>query len=285
MSMADYFLAVDVETANPDLCSICQVGVVGFVNGNVGHVWKSLVNPEDYFCPTNVAIHGITEADVEGAPTYRSVHLELQRRLAGQVVACHTSFDRLALIRASERAGVDSIDCRWLDTARVVRRAWKQFSRSGYALAAIANELGISFRPHDAAEDARAAGEVLLRAVAATGLTVEDWTTEALRRISSARVRIDGDSEGVLAGEVLVFTGALTIPRREAAAKAAKAGCTVDPNVTKETTLLVVGDQDIRRLAGHEKSARHRKAERLIAAGQSIRILGESDFRRLVEST
>ena len=53
-------------------------------------------------------------------------------------------------------------------------------------------------------------------------------------------------------------------------------------SVTKHTTMLVVGDQDLRRLAGHEKSSKHMKAEELIAKGQPIRILGESDFMRIV---
>jgi len=52
--------------------------------------------------------------------------------------------------------------------------------------------------------------------------------------------------------------------------------------VTKHTTLLVVGDEDLRRLNGHEKSSKHRKVEQLIANGQPIRILCESDFRRIV---
>jgi DNA polymerase III subunit epsilon len=45
----------------------------------------------------------------------------------------------------------------------------------------------------------------------------------------------------------------------------------------------VVGDQDIVKLAGHEKSSKHRKAEALIADGQGIRILRETVFRRLAE--
>jgi len=46
--------------------------------------------------------------------------------------------------------------------------------------------------------------------------------------------------------------------------------------------MLVVGDQDVMKLAGHEKSAKHRKAESLIAQGEEIRILRESDFMELV---
>jgi len=71
------------------------------------------------------------------------------------------------------------------------------------------------------------------------------------------------------------------VPRREAADAAAAAGCCVDDGVTKHTTMLVVGDQDLRRLAGHEKSSKHTKAELLISKGQSIRILGEGDFMRI----
>jgi DNA polymerase-3 subunit epsilon len=46
--------------------------------------------------------------------------------------------------------------------------------------------------------------------------------------------------------------------------------------------MLVVGDQDVRRLAGHELSSKHRRAEERAAAGQEIRILRESDFGALV---
>jgi DNA polymerase-3 subunit epsilon len=81
---------------------------------------------------------------------------------------------------------------------------------------------------------------------------------------------------------VVVFTGALDIPRKEAADLAASIGCTVTPSVTKKTTLLIVGDQDVTKLAGHEKSSKHRKAEELIVSGASIRILKESDFKELV---
>jgi len=52
--------------------------------------------------------------------------------------------------------------------------------------------------------------------------------------------------------------------------------------VNKKVTLLVVGDQDVLKLAGQEKSSKHRKAEALIAAGQEIRILRESDFLSLI---
>ena len=279
------FVVIDVETANPDLSSICQVGVAVFRDGALRDEWKSLVNPEDEFDPINVSIHGIDEKTVRDAPTWAAAFPVVSSLLQDNIVVSHTPFDRLALARACERHGLMTCSCRWLDSARVVRRAWLMFSQSGYGLSNVAAHFGIQYRAHDALEDARCAGEILLRAIAETGLTEEQWlrrVEEPIDPSATQPIRRDGNPDGPLFGEVLVFTGALSMARREAADAAAAAGCRVEDGVTKHTTLLVVADQDLRKLNGHTRSSRHRKAEQLIAKGQPIRVLGESDFRRIV---
>ena len=282
------FVAIDVETANADFASICQVGIVAFENGSVKESWQTLVNPEDYFDGINIAIHGIDQNAVKQAPTFPRIYGSVRKWLAGSVVASHTPFDRVAVARVVEKYGLEEVACAWLDTARVARRAWPQFSQRGYGLANVARHLGISFVAHNAEEDARAAGELLVCAMKESGLAIDQWQDRVRQPISpsgtnkATSVAMDGNPEGDLYGETVVFTGALTIPRRLAAQMAADAGCKVAVSVGESTTLLVIGDQDIRRLAGHEKSSKHRKAEGLIAGGQPIRILGESDFTRLV---
>jgi len=210
------------------------------------------------------------------------------------IVVSHTPFDRAALERACLRSNLTECECRWLDSARVARIAWPDFAGFGCGLSKVATRLGITYRAHDALEDARCAGLVLLRAIADTGLSPEEWLIRARRPIHSpshvghsgapfpAPVKRNGNPEGKLFGEVVVFTGSLSISREEAAEAAAEGGCCVDDGVTKHTTILVVGDQDLRRLAGYDKSSKHRKAEELISRGQHIRILGESDFIRIV---
>ncbi len=279
------FVAIDVETANPDFASICQVGVAVFRDGTLHDTWESLVDPEDYFDGMNVSVHGIDERAVRGAPKWQAVNELLVPWLQGHVVASHTAFDRAALTRACEKNGLPPHSCTWLDTARVVRRAWPAFAKKGYGLANVTKYLKIQFEHHNAKEDARAAGEVLLRAIAETGLTIEQWLDRVAKPIdslSATPISRSGNPDGPLYGEKLVFTGALSMPRRDAANLAASAGCEVDGGVTKHTTVLVVGDQDISKLSGHQRSSKHRKAEELMAQGQSIRIIGESDFRRLV---
>jgi DNA polymerase-3 subunit epsilon len=99
------------------------------------------------------------------------------------------------------------------------------------------------------------------------------------------KLKRDGNPDGPLFGETVVFTGTLSLRKSQMADLAAEAGCGVTNAVTRATTLVVVGNQDIRQLAGHDKSSKHRKAEALQDMGHTIRILSESDFRRLVNST
>ena len=94
------FIAVDLETANPRMSSICQIGVVAFENGKEVGAEVRYVDPRDYFDPYNVAIHGITEDDVAGAPRFSELHGWLCQQTTGQIVACHTHFDRVALAQA-----------------------------------------------------------------------------------------------------------------------------------------------------------------------------------------
>lgn len=280
------FVAIDVETANPDMASICQIGVASFRRGFLAAEWKCYVDPQDYFDPVNVSIHGITEETVLGQPTLPALVAEVIKRLEGDVVVSHTYFDRVAVQQSFARYDLKLPACTWLDSARVARRTWRHCAERGYGLQNLCQLIGYEFKAHDALEDAKAAGQVFLAAIRETGLPVTDW----LRRVEQPvdpnadgkPLTRQGNPDGPLFGEVLVFTGSLEIPRREAADLAASVGCEVAQGVTKQTTLLVAGDQDIRRLAGHDKSSKHRKAEGLIAAGRSIRILRETDFRELI---
>lgn len=278
------FTALDVETANPDFISVCQIGLVTFRDGQIVDQWETLVDPEDYFDPYNVMVHGITEDDVVDAPTFADITGVLAQKLSHRIVVHHTHFDKTALEQAAECRDLPPIRCSWLDTARVARRTWPQCAQQGYGLADLASMLGISFQHHNAMEDARAAGEVLLRAIQETGRPLDDWLARVRRPINEQAHVIGqpGRPEGPLHGEMVVFTGALTIARADAARMAAEAGCDVGEGVTKHTTLLVVGNQDVRKLNGQDKSAKHRKAEDLIAKGQKIRILCERDFRHMV---
>ncbi|MDA0692498.1 MAG: hypothetical protein O3A78_09825 [Nitrospinae bacterium] len=43
-----------------------------------------------------------------------------------------------------------------------------------------------------------------------------------------------------------------------------------------DSPAVIMGDQDVKRLAGHEKNSKHRKGEELILKGHPIRIIRET---------
>jgi len=250
----------------------------------------TLVDPEDYFDDVNISIHGIEPHMVKGQPTLPEISDRIRAALDGTLTVCHTHFDRVALSRAYGRYNLSPLATSWLDSARVVRRTWKDLAWKGYGLASVCSKIGYEFRHHDALEDAKAAGFVLLAALRESQQDLEHWQLRVNKPIDlerssyGAAIHRDGNPEGDLYGEIIVFTGALALPRSHAADLAASVGCQVGVGVTKKTTILVVGDQDVLKLAGHEKSAKHRKAEHLAAEGIRIRIIRESDFETLVRT-
>lgn len=136
----------------------------------------------------------------------------------------------MALAQACGQHSLGPLPCSWLDTAPVARRAWADVARAGYGLSNLARRFGIEFRHHDALHDARTAGLILLRAIEETGFDVEQWVERCRRGISSGvPIRRDGDGDGPLVGDSIVFTGALEMSRREAADLAHEAGAAVEP--------------------------------------------------------
>lgn len=280
------FIAIDVETANECPSSICQIGMAHFSNGEIKETWVQLINPKAEFSPMNISIHGITPRDVKKSPTFLEIADELKQKNQGLLVS-YGAFDRFAMQKAAAKNNIQ-FAAEWFDITRAVRRHWPDCAQKGYGLANIAKKLKIEFDHHNALADAIAAGKVLSHILRESGQDMAWWQSRVKRpmawqeghRINS--IATSGDIEGPFYGESIVFTGALAVPRAEAAKIASQAGFDVLDGVNKKTTFLVVGEQDLKRLAGQEKSAKHRKAESLIEKGQPIKIIEEKDFFNMV---
>jgi DNA polymerase-3 subunit epsilon len=168
------FFALDVETANFNQDSICQIGIAGYRKENIVFEYVTLVNPQDCFEYYNTKIHGITEKEVRDAPKFYEIYENLISTLRDSIVVCHTYFDKFSLNRACNKYGLAHLPCVWLDSSRVARRVWRQFARKGYNLRNVCNFLGYAFRHHDALEDAKAASHIIISACRKEGIGPKD---------------------------------------------------------------------------------------------------------------
>ncbi|WP_106610452.1 exonuclease domain-containing protein [Shimia abyssi] len=281
------FIALDVETANSDSSSICQIGLACVpVQGPVMSL-GTLIDPETHFDSFNVNLHGIDAVRVQGQPNFEWFLSGFQELLSRQPLVQHSAFDKRAIESACHAYGLSVPDLTWHDSVTMARRAWPEFKgNGGHGLANLKVELGLEFQHHDAEEDARAAAQVVLLAEERTGLTLQDLAAPKRKasRKFLATPSLEGRQDGPLHGHVACFTGSLSMSRTDAAKLAADAGVTVRNTVSGKTTLLVVGDQDLTLLNGHDKSSKHRRAEELSLQGQKIGIITESTFLAMLNS-
>lgn len=158
------FVALDVETANHDRASICQIGVACVRPDNSIETWVTYIDPQTSQW-VFTGLHGISNSTVRGAPTFAEVLPILEGTLQGLTVYQHSGFDRSAIRAVCVAMGRTEPDWEWQNSVTVARRAWPELKgKGGHGLASLKGYLGLSFDHHDAGEDARAAAEVVLHA-------------------------------------------------------------------------------------------------------------------------
>lgn len=297
------FMAIDFETAGRFRASACSVGWAIYDAGQLLDSGASLIDPqlpEDDWSWFNVSIHGIEPADVRGAPVFDEIWAILLGRSEGRPLVAHYAGFDVGVLRAElTRAGISPEPMRYACSGVLARRTWPEMV--SVSLPVIARELAIDLRHHDAESDAVACGAVasavtkhlvaddLDAALAAHALPWGEIRTDLTwhpcgvtgLRLSEMRAQFsDFDPAHPLLGQTIAFTGALSsMTRREAFQRLLDCGGMPAVNVTKETNILVVGEQDLARLAaGHTMSGKHRKAAAYRASGLDIQLIGEVDF-------
>ena len=174
------FNAIDVETANRNRASICQIGMAQVHDGKLTNTMSILINPEEPFESVHTGIHGIDSDTIKDADTIPAIYHQLHSIMEGTTLVSHTRFDQQALEKAITKYRLRMPRVRWLDSAQIARRAWPQkYGTGSPSLMNVMADLGITFQHHDAGEDAKAAAQILLHAHHHTNLDVDDWLEQA----------------------------------------------------------------------------------------------------------
>lgn len=168
------FIALDVETANSDASSICQIGIACVRHDGSIETYATYVNPRCHFSGFNTQLHGIGPHHVTTAPDFATAFARLSPLLTPHPLIQHSSFDKRAMEQACTAATLPAPPFSWSNSVTIARRAWPEFiGNGGHGLSHLKRQLGLSFDHHDAGEDARAAALVVLHAEARLGATYD----------------------------------------------------------------------------------------------------------------
>ncbi len=160
------FTAIDFETANCDADSACAVGLVRVEDGRIVRSESRLIRPwTQHFEFTY--LHGIAWSDVASAPPFADAWPLIVEMCRGvDFVAAHNAdFDEGVLRACCARAGIEVPALRFECTVKMARRSLGIYPTG---LAVVAKRLGIPLEHHNAASDAEACAQIVLRAHEAT---------------------------------------------------------------------------------------------------------------------
>ncbi|MBO4445052.1 MAG: 3'-5' exonuclease [Bacteroidaceae bacterium] len=159
------FAAIDFETANSCLSSVCSVGVVIVREGEIVDRYYSLIHPEpDYYSYWNTRVHGLTFADTYRAPNFRDVWAEVEPLIEGLPLVAHNSrFDESCLKAVFRVYQMDYPDYVFFDTLRASRRILGN-SVPNHQLQTVAAFCGYNLaQHHHALADAEACAVIALQ--------------------------------------------------------------------------------------------------------------------------
>ncbi|MCP3012491.1 exonuclease domain-containing protein [Nocardiopsis dassonvillei] len=166
--MSRTWTAIDFETANHDRGSACAVGLVRVRDGAVVDRYTTLIRPPrqvDFFSRHNIAVHGITAADVADAPSWEQAHARIVEFADGSPLVAHNAaFDMGVLRQACGHTGLSHPAWEYACTLALSRRTWGGLP--DHKLPTVCAHIGHRVTHHHRADaDAEAAARIVIAAM------------------------------------------------------------------------------------------------------------------------
>jgi DNA polymerase III subunit epsilon len=273
------FIAVDVETATPEMSSICQVGYVMVINNLFVKQESILIQPpNNEYSARHSCIHGIDALTTKAKPTFPFVWEIIQKYFCSNLLVAHNaSFDISVLSATIKHYGIAlplfNYECTYQST--------------GLKLTDLCQALEIELpKHHDALFDAVACANAYIKLVNGIKPNHSLITKRENENIFLGHEHItgqllkpdleSGDKSHPFYNKKVVFTGVLdTISREEAATIVKSKGADIDTGITKNTQYVIVGHG-----AGPVKL---KKIENFNTSGSDIKILNEKEFLNIIK--
>jgi DNA polymerase-3 subunit epsilon len=155
------FAAIDFETANRNMSSVCSVGVVIVRNGVVTEKIYRLIRPlPNYYSYWNYQIHRLNRCDTDAADDFPEVWAEIAPKIDGLTLVAHSSsFDENCLKSAFSAYDLPYPDYDFFCTCMASKKKWVELPN--HKLPTVAAFCGFDLiNHHNALADAEAAAVI-----------------------------------------------------------------------------------------------------------------------------
>lgn len=297
----NHYTVIDVELANFQPHSICQIAIQEVLNGQVVFEASSLINPHERFSPVCVGVHGIEYSDVKNAPTFAQYWPTIEKHCLNTVLVAHNAiFDVSALNASLEKYHILLDDnftyvCTMLLAKRLlperVSKSRKKVlpgedsTKYGFGLASLCQHYHINMlKHHDAFSDVVACRCLLQKLLEYGELVAADFhefrrpvsNTLAAALIASGQANTCTLPKIGQNGVRYCLTGKFSCGSRSSVTKMIEeTGGIVSSSVQLDTDYLVVGS---RRGLKTGISTKEQKAGQMIKQGYLLAIVGEEEL-------
>ena len=289
------FTAIDIETTglSPTDNEIIELGAVRYRDGVIVSQYQQLINPGTSIPKSITKLTGITDEMVSDAPAFGEAIDAFLDFIGDDLLLGHnTNFDINFIYDACVGCGHDPIKNDFVDTMRISKKMHPEYP--DHKLQTLITQLGVEDQGHHrSVADCIMTAECYLRMLqenpAFFGKSRND-KQRARKAQSRVPVKEIAPNESAIAGETpltgksIVFTGELTISRRDAMQMAVNAGAVIKSSVSSKTDYLVVGTQDIALVGEDGLSTKEEKAYALNESGKGhVQFLNEAEFLDLTQ--
>ncbi|MBQ7802561.1 exonuclease [Candidatus Saccharibacteria bacterium] len=294
IELPESYTLIDIESTglDPTFDEIIELGALKIKNNKVKDSFQSLVKPESEIDPFIEDLTGITNSDLEDAPSLISVLPAFLEFIGSDLVVGHNvNFDINFIYDNCKKLDLPYFSNDYVDTLRLSRRILPELE--SHSLSALINYLGLSEEGHHRAiSDCEKTKDIFdnLKNIVKERFGDEQALRDYLRNLSrGVRAKdivaqnVDIDKNNPLYDKYCVFTGTLEkLARKDAFQIVADFGGIPQDSINKQTNFLILGTQDYRRING-DKSSKQKKAEQMKLKGKEIDIIPETVFYDMIE--
>lgn len=299
--MREKITVFDIEVFNQDPTSICAIGIVELIDGEVASTYYSLIKPKNLsYDVYRYKVHKIKASALIKERTFVEVWKDIHHYFEDRVVVSHDIQGDMMYLREVLKYNHIPYPHLFMSCTNVLSHlVYPNLQK--YNLTELTKMIHFEFLPHHALDDAKACARILLEMLKVTHqesltdlhhyfhLEFGEMKENYYRNIISAELapqllELTQREDALLYHQSICFTGKLSMPREILEEKTRQVSGVTTHQVSTQTNYLVIGEKGYHKVRFGKNNKKVKKALQLMRQGQDLKIVHENEYLKLLET-